>query len=209
MADNELRLISNRDAFYRDNYRLVVLALLVLVVVNVGLVAIAGYQITHKPDPQYFASTTTGRILPLYPLNSAMMSKTEVLQWSNMAVIAAYTFSFVNWQKQLEQASNYFTTEGWKDFQSSLKESNVLKDVLDKKLVMNAVANSTPVVEQEGIINGDYTWKVQLPLTLTFQSAATSTTQRNVIVNMLITRVPLSKNPKGIAIAEFSATLQR
>ena len=207
MSNDGLELVINRNAFYRDNYRRVVIALLIMIFINLGLVGAVFYLITHRPTPQYFATTASGRILPLYPLDQPMMSQAEILQWASVAATLVFNFDFVHWRSQLQEASEYFTPDGWQAFEQVLKSSNNLQTVLDKKLTVNAVATGAPVVQTSGVINGRCSWNVQIPLLITYQSASVNF-QQPVLVNMLIIRIPVVNNPKGIAIAQFIASVQ-
>ena len=88
MADDAVEIVKLRNEFYRDNYRKVVLALLLSCTVVVVLVGALTYIITHPPAPQYFATSTDGRITPLVPLDQPNLSTAALLQWANTAAVA-------------------------------------------------------------------------------------------------------------------------
>jgi intracellular multiplication protein IcmL len=204
MSDDALELVRMRNNFYRDNYRRAIAALLLMVLVNLLLVAGVIYQMVNRPHPQYFATTADGKLIQLSPLNDPMVSQEFLLQWANQAAVAAYTYDFVNYRQQLQKASEYFTPEGWKNFQDILKQSKNLNTVIDQKLTVNAVATGAPVITQRGILNGRFAWKVQIPLLVTYQNPNRVINQ-SVLVNMIITRVSVLDFPRGIAIAEYLA----
>lgn len=207
MNQTGLELIHLRNNFYRDNYRRVVMALLLMIIINIALGCIIAYQVINRPQPIYFATSNDGKIIKLQPLNQPVISHAELLQWATMAATEANTFSFANYRKQLQDAAGYFTNNGWKEFNAALKRSRNLETVIARKLVTNAVATGAPVILDQGIINGRYAWSVRLPLLITYESASSSIRQA-VIVTLLITRVPTLDTPKGIAIAQFHATEQ-
>lgn len=205
MADEALDVVKERRNFYRDNYRRVVGALLLMTLINLFLGFIIYYLITTRPEPKYFATSADGRIIPIYPLTAPMVSDSALLQWANQAAVAAYTYNFATFRKELQNASEYFTPEGWKDFESALVSSRNLETVINKKLVVTAVATGAPVILDRGILSGHYSWKVQMPLLVTYESAST-TIQQPILITMLVTRVPAVNVPKGIAIAQFVAS---
>lgn len=208
MADDAVELVRLRNNFYRDNYRRVVGALLFMILINLLLVAMVFYQITHRPDPQYFATSTDGRITALYPLSEPMIAPGELLQWAERSAVAAYTYNFVNWREALQEVQNNFTPEGWRYFENALKAAMTLETVNAKKLVASAVATGAPVVLEKGVIGGRYAWKVQLPLLVTYQSS-TEQIQQSLVITMVISRVPTVDMPRGVAIVSFvSATGQ-
>jgi intracellular multiplication protein IcmL len=205
MANDAVELVRLRNNFYRDNYRRVLLALLVLLLTVVLLVSVVFYQIYNRPTPQYFAVTTDGRIMQLFPLSQPMLSPGELLQWAHRAAISAYSYNFVNYREALQELQNNFTPAGWRHFENALRASRNLEMVITKKLVVSAVATGTPVILDQAVIDGRYSWRVQIPLLVSYQSP-NEQTQRPVMVMMIISRVPTVDMPKGIAIVSFVAS---
>lgn len=202
MAEDALTVVALRNQFYKDSQRKTLLALMIAIGVNVILALMLIYIITHPPAPKYFATSINGRITPLYPLNEPNQSDSAVLQWANQAAIAAFTYNFVNYRDELQASSGFFTSEGWDQFLNALQQSNNLDAVKAKKLIVSAVATRAPIILQKGILNGVYSWRVQMPILVTYQSAS-EFTQQNNIVTMLITRVSTLNSPRGIGIAQF------
>ncbi|HBD7145410.1 TPA: type IVB secretion system apparatus protein IcmL/DotI [Legionella pneumophila] len=202
MAEDALTVVALRNKFYKDSQRKVILALLIAIVVNVVLASLVVYMITHPPAPKYFATSINGRITPLFPLDEPNQSDSAVLQWANQAAIAAFTYNFVDYRDELQASSGFFTAEGWDQFLGALEQSNNLDAVKAKKLVVSAVATRAPIILQKGVLNGRYSWRVQMPILVTYQSASEFTQQNNV-VTMLITRVSTLNSPRGIGISQF------
>ncbi|KTD55420.1 type IVB secretion system apparatus protein IcmL/DotI [Legionella quateirensis] len=202
MAEDALTVVALRNQFYKDSQRKVILALLIAIVVNFVLGSLLIYIITHPPAPRYFATTINGRITPLFPLNEPNQSDSAVLQWANQAAIAAFTYNFVNYRDELQASSGFFTADGWDQFLNALQSSNNLDAVKAKKLIVSAVATRAPIILQKGVLNGSFSWRVQMPILVTYQSASEFTQQNNV-VTMLITRVSTLNSPRGIGISQF------
>ncbi len=202
MAEDALTVVALRNKFYKDSQRKVMLALLIALIVNIVLASLLVYMITHPPAPKYFATSLNGRITPLFPLNEPNQSDSAVLQWANQAAIAAFTYNFVNYRDELQASSGFFTPEGWDQFLSALQQSNNLDAVKAKKLIVSAVATRAPIILQKGVLNGSFSWRVQMPILVTYQSASEFTQQNNV-VTMLITRVSTLNSPRGIGISQF------
>ncbi len=197
--EDALEVIRLRNNFYRDSYRRVLAGLLFLLVINGILCAVLGYLVTHRPGPEYFATTAEGRLIRLYPLSRPVLTPAELLQWATLAATSVNTYNFVNWRKELQTASENFTPNGWKEYQDALKKSRTLETVIAKKLTVNAVATGAPVILDQGVVNGEYKWKVQLPILKTYESTTTRISQPELLT-MLITRVPTLDSPRGIAI---------
>lgn len=202
MKEDALQVVKLRNEFYRDNYRKVVAALLLSFFIILILAGSLFYIVTNPPAPRYFATTNDGRIVPLIPFNRPNLSNAAVLQWANTAATAAYSYNFVNYRQALQQAANYFTPEGKQMFFNAVKSSNNLTAVIAKKLIVSAVATGVPVVLEQGVMLGRYTWKVQIPMLITYQSAS-QFSQQSVTVTMLIVRVSPLESVRGIGIAQF------
>jgi intracellular multiplication protein IcmL len=200
--EDALEVVRLRNNFYRDGYRRVLSALLFMIIINLVLAAAIMYMITHRPQPQYFATSAEGRITPIYPLSMPVISTADLLQWATVAATSANTYNFVNYRQELQSASSFFTPTGWKEFQDALKASRNLETVLSRKLTVSAVATGAPVLLDEGVIGGAYKWKIQLPILVTYESASTKISQPS-LVTMIVTRVPTLDTPKGIAIDAF------
>lgn len=202
MAQDVLATVALRNKFYKDGQRKVLLALLFSIMINIILGSILAYIVSHPPRPKYFATSINGRITPLYALNVPNQSDSSILQWANQAAIAAFTYNFVNYRSELQAASAFFTTKGWKQFLSALDQSNNLDSVKAKKLIVSAVATRAPIILEKGVLNGQYAWRVQMPLLVTYQSAS-EFTQENYVVTMLIERISTLNSPRGIGISQI------
>lgn len=205
MAEDALQAVKLRNDFYRDGYRKVILSLLIAMILLAAMAATFMYMVTHPPAPKYFATTVQGRIVPLIPLDQPNTSTSALLQWANTAAIAAYTYNFVNYRQELQAAAEFFTPDGWRSFLDALKGSRNLEAVIDKKLIVSAVATGAPIVAWEGLLNDQYSWRVQMPMLITYQSAS-NFSQQSVTVNMLITRISTLNSARGIGIAQFVVT---
>ncbi len=191
-----------KDSFYKGNYKVILHALFVMALINIALCLLVYYLITHRPNPDFFIMPTEGKLTKIYSLDQPVVTTNEVLQWATIAATSVNTYNFVNWRKVLEEASWYFTPNGWREFQNALDISGNLEEVTTKKLFMSAVATGSPVVLEKGFINRVYKWKVQLPILITYQSASASASQP-AVVTMLITRTSTLDTVRGIAIDAF------
>src|SRR5262245_61831869 len=114
MLDHDaIELVRLRNNFYRDVYRRVLSELLIIVLVNLILGGSVIYMVMNPTKPQYFATTREGKLVRMYSLSQPIVSTSELLQWAATAATAANTYNFVNYRKELQSASEYFTPNGW------------------------------------------------------------------------------------------------
>lgn len=202
MVDDALTVVALRNEFYRDSYRKVMSILLLSIFLNVILGALLYYMFTHPPAPKYFATSINGRITPIYALDEPNQSDPSVSQWAVQAAIASFTYNFVDYRQQLQAASEFFTSDGWQNFLEALSSSNNLTAVKAKKLIASAVATGAPVLLAKGLLGGRYSWRIQMPLLVTYQSAS-QFTQNSYTVTMLIQRVSTLNSPQGVGISQI------
>jgi intracellular multiplication protein IcmL len=129
-----------------------------------------------------------------------IMSTRALLSWARQAAISANTYDFVNYLEAFKHTANYFTERGWQQFRASI-EPNV-RDVIARGLRVSAVAINAPVVTDQGVLGRRFSWRVVVPILVTYESASAKAQQR-LLVNMLIERVSTREIPRGIAIVQF------
>ena len=171
-SEDTYQTVELRNNFYKDSFTRVLFVLLLSVALNFGLVSTLLYHVTNPPKPKYFATSVNGRLTPLTALDMPNQSDSAVLQWANEAAIAAYTYNFVNYNNELRGAARYFTRTGWGQFLAALKSSGSLETVKQKKLIVSAVATQAPIILKKGPLNGRYSWRIQMPINVTYQSAS-------------------------------------
>lgn len=199
-----LQLVMLREAFYRDNYRRSVFILLFVFIINCILAGTLFYYWTHPEEPKYFATTADGRIILLHPLSDPVLSDDTVLQWSSNAVRKAFNLDYVHWRDQLQEASNNFTSDGWKWFLNSLKSTNNLQTLTDLQMVSNAEITGAPQIQQKAIIDGHHAWKVKMPVLVTYTSPG-HTINMPMEVTLIVIRMPVQDYAQQIAINNFLA----
>lgn len=188
-------------AFYRDHYHHIIIGLMALMLVMIVLVCVQLYQMQHRPLPLFNARQPDGKIMPLTAFDQPNLLPATILQWASKAATSAYTFDYVNYNKQLALARPYFTEAGWQDYLQSV--NNLIQTLVQNQLIINGIVSGAPIISNQGSLPGQpNVWRVQIPFLVTYQSANT-TTKKNFYVLMIITGVPTSMNPQGIGIDQF------
>lgn len=199
-------LAFEKNNLYRDHYRRALKFVVMLSVSAVILTAVLAYQCLRTPTLKYYATTTEGRVIPLYSLSQPVITNSYLLQWASLAARGAFNLDFTHYQAQMAQAKPYFTSDGWQKFSAAMKSSGLLDTVINKKLIMSAVVAKAPVILFRGVVQGRFTWRIQLPLLVNFESASENSSAQHWLVTMNIQRVPTLTAPKGIEISDFAVT---
>lgn len=169
---------------------------------NVCFLVILIYKIVYPIEARYYGTITNGRTFPMAVLTEPNQSDTAVAEWANMAAISAFNLDFVNYPEQLQNASQYFTKAGWEQFLLALQQTNNIEQIRQKRLTVTAVAQNTPVILQKGVLNRRYSWRIQLPILITYVSAS-SIEQQTSVVTMLVNRISTLESYRGIGISQF------
>lgn len=190
-----------RNSFYRIYYQSIIVAIVAAIFLMLAMVILILYQIYTRPLPSFTAIAPSGRTMELKSFDQPNLLPSTILKWASKAAVAAYTFDFVNYNKQIASARPYFTPSGWNDYQASLYK--LLQDIAQKQLFVNSVVSGTPVISNQGILPGTgYVWRVQLPFLVTYQSSE-RISRRRFYVTMTIVKVSTREDPTGIGIDEF------
>jgi intracellular multiplication protein IcmL len=204
MATDLGQLEEKRNNFYRDSYRKLLNFLVFLVWIGVVLAIVLGIMLYAPPQPKYYASTTSGNVIPLHSLSEPVITSDFVIKWASLVTLGVFNLNFDKVQSELAQQQPKFTSAGWDALQDALSSSNFLGSVTKNKLISSAVIDGSPVITVREIIHGRYTWVVQLPLLINFSSASEKS-QEKLVITMTVMRVPVLGSAQGIQVAGFDA----
>ncbi|MFZ2315308.1 MAG: DotI/IcmL/TraM family protein [Gammaproteobacteria bacterium] len=195
------KYIPRNNDFYRRYYHWFIIGLMGVILLLVIAVGFVMFQLFHRPLPAFLAKQADGKVMALKAYDEPNLLPDTILRWASKAATSAYTFDFVNYDKQISGVRPYFTPAGWNDFQSSI--SRVVATIVQDQLFVSGVVAGIPVISNQGPLpDKGYTWRVQIPFLVTYQSANT-TSKRNYYVIITIVHVPTSQNPQGIGIDQF------
>lgn len=185
-----------------DKSRTLVFSILIALFVMLGTLIWVLYQVSHRPEPEFIAHTADGKkTMVLNAFDEPNYLPTTLMRWASKAAVAAYTFDFVNYNKQIASARPYFTETGWDNYQSSVQR--LISDITQKQLFVNSVVSGVPIISNQGELMGKgYVWRMQMPFLVTYQTSEAAT-KDNFIVIMTIVKVPTNVDPRGIGIDQF------
>lgn len=196
--ENEFQL----NNFYRDSYRSTIKWLIVMIVVCAFLAAILAWMTYDQKQPDYYAALTTGQVTPIHAMSEPIVTSQFIEEWSARTTGLIYNLNFATYQQQLDQAKDRFTPDGWIKLNDALK--GLVSQLTANKLIISSVVSGPPIISARMIIDGRFTWRVEMRLLVTFTSANESK-QRQILVTMNVQRVPTLDMSQGIAVTDFTA----
>lgn len=189
------------NQFYHRHYHQFILVFMGVTLVMLGVVLTILYQIYNRPFPEFSAVQQNGKKMVLHPFDEPNLLPNTILRWASKAATAAYTFDFVNHSQQIAAARQYFTAEGWQQYQRSV--ANTINTITANQLFVNGVVSGTPVMASQGDVPGSgYRWRVQIPFLVTYQSQNNSSQER-FLIHITIAPIPTNINEQGIGIEQF------
>jgi intracellular multiplication protein IcmL len=195
--------ILNRNAFYRDGYRLLVrISLMQIIVITLLVVSITTLLLTSKTQQVYFATTSDGRIINIVPLNEPYRSNAEVVAWAASTARSIMGIGYSNYREHLQQVSTNFTESGWASFNKALQDANIIEAITARKLVLTMDIDAAPEIKSAAVQNGVFVWYVQFPVTIKFDGAS-SPADIKTILRLQIVRVSTLQNPDGLSIEQW------
>ncbi|MBI1215654.1 MAG: type IV secretion protein IcmL [Alphaproteobacteria bacterium] len=201
-----LMTIVTRNEFYRDGFRNLIKIAVLQGLIIVGLIlTIIVYINNAQPQDRYFATTADGRIMQLLPLNAPNLDDAALLSWVSSAVTDTMSFSYLNYQKELQKSSRNFTRSGWTSFTTALQKSRILDSVQAQQQLVTSQPRAAPVLLQKGVYGGKYRWRIQMPLAVTYRSPTDSRTD-SLNLDLVVERVPSLENASGVGIVQWIAT---
>jgi len=201
--------IQNRNAFYRDGYRLLLrISMIQVAIIGLLVASIVGLVVTTQTKQVYFATTTDGRILPLVPLTEAYRSPAEIVTWAAKTSQDVMRFGYFDYHNRLQDASTKFTATGYDAFNKALKDSGLLDAVSSRKLSVTMTVNAAPEITSEGVFNGVFTWDLRFPVTIKFDGAEPPQ-PTNAELHLRIVRVSTLQVPDGIGIEQWIVVVKQ
>ncbi|WP_298706045.1 DotI/IcmL family type IV secretion protein [Variovorax gossypii] len=162
----------------------------------IGLViALVFVMRTHR---EVIASTSDGRLVPVIPLDKPYVSDARVLGYVDECARQVFSHDFLHWRTTLQNSKTCFTEKGGDAVEEAL--APWVKDISERELTMSVSMADTPVIAKRGDFNGTFAWRVQAPISLFRRGTKMSDVPRPFILQVVVRRVGLDQNPRGIAI---------
>ena len=202
-----LMMVSLRNAFYKAKYRLLLGVYFLCIAVIAILLGMFVYLLRHPPHPLYFVADEAGRLIQEVPVQQANMSNEEVAAWVVEAVEAAYSYNFVNYRSQLQNAQKYFATGGWREYMKALTASNNLLALTQRRQVVIAKVAGAPQLLKQGPSGSSnaMTWQFKMPVLITYlQPPYDKPAYSNPwVVSIIVRRQKILESYKGLGVLQM------
>jgi intracellular multiplication protein IcmL len=157
-------------------------------------------------EVRYFAVTPDLRVMEMNSLEEPFLSSEGLLNWTGEVVTGALSLDFLHWKKKLMSLRNNFDPKGFESFVESLESGGHIKKIEEERLSLSAVMTDAPVIVSQGLKRGRMTWRIEMPLILSYQSSSGISATQKLLGEIVAERVRPSENPKGVVIRQVVLT---
>jgi hypothetical protein len=199
MTGKETEIVSLQDNFYRDGFYKILTVLAIAIAVVVMLFALSVYLFLSKPSPVVFRADDEWRIVSPVPVQYAYLKDADLIQWVSNVVPKLFTIDFVNYNTVLNTNKNYFTENGWARYREQLNTYASLGRLSANRYFVTTTIQRAPVILNQNIVDGKYTWLVQVPFNVVYSGLRTSDTVV-LTYQLYIVRIPTLNDLYGVRI---------
>ena len=205
MADENLRIVTIQDDFYRDGFKKILIVLLMVLFAIVLLASISIYLHYTKPSPTTFFVDREFRVQGAVSVDQPYLSEPDMLQWVGASIPRAFSYDFLHYNDQLKKAQTFFTENGWQVFLNHLNNYVSYNYVTTNKLFVNGTPAGAPYILDQRVLSGRYAWLVQMPVLLKMTGYGVNSA-KTLTLQILVVRISTLNNLNGIAIDNVLVT---
>lgn len=210
-ADERIALVFIRNSHYRRQYFLALGIFALSLVVIAALVGMLLFVHRNPPHPLYFATDDTTHLVEVVPVTQPNMSMDDLISWVRQAVTVTYSYDYINYRQQLQDAEKYFTDYGWSRYMAALTASNNLLGLQKNKYLIDAQVVGQPTLIAQAYLNGALAWKFEMPVLVTYamppyNGSPNAKFSNPLTVTIIVQRQPILQSYKGLGIVQLIAT---
>jgi intracellular multiplication protein IcmL len=174
----------------------------------VGTVAL----FNRPPQFRYILANDEGAVMKIVPLDEANHDDDYIINWTIDATTRLYSFDFVNYRSQFQDAKANLTTQGWVNFEQAMKNSGNFNAVIGNNFVTTAVPTGPGRIIKKGDVYGRYAWKIEFPMLISYRSSfqdpstgRTKNTSQQLTMAVTVIRQPEFLNAAGLGVRALVA----
>lgn len=210
-----LVLVISRNTFYKRLHYLALAALALCILVILVLTYIVFYMSRNPQGPLYFATDPVSRLIPIIPVSKPNMSTEDVIAWTIEAIEATFSYDFINYRAQLQNAQKYFTTYGWTNYMKSIQATGNIVALNENKMVVIAKVDTTipPKILAQGILARAYAWKFKLAVFVTYlkwpfdDKPGVTKFSNPLEITVIVQRQQILQSYRGLGIVQVIANI--
>lgn len=153
------------------------------------------------------------------PVNAIPLTKphrvtAEITQWVMNAAAEVMNFDADDYRTGLKATEILFDAPGRGQYVRFLQDKNITKVLASKKFQVRSYVEDTPILLNEGSLNGRYRWLYQVPVVISYLDInvtgyeGTEPLNHRAMINVQVGRSVESRDPQGILIEQWSGKVE-
>lgn len=183
----------------RKTTKLWLILLSISIIANIFLIWLSFF---YFPRSEFIPTSNAAAICNIAPVNEPFIHHQVVANFAAEAIIGIYTYDHVNYRRELTEVTNKYFNQKYRDeFMTAFGNSKNLRDVIENYfIVSSSTAGKPPVIIKNGMKNGAYFWRVQVPINV-YYTVGKKTIEEKILATVDVVRTePTRINPNGIAV---------
>lgn len=183
--------------------RVSLIALALSLAISLVLVMTVKYTVEKPVEVLSYLMDPDGRVVAVQPLRDPTLTDTQVLNWAKDRVVDLHSFTFTNYLREIEKLRPYFLDEAFSNYVTALKQSKIIAKIKKDNLLVTATPASAPIIVNKRVVDGAYTWTVQVPILQTIEGGKSGGEKTTLNATMVVQRVPRTTNLSGVNIRSY------
>ena len=185
-------------------FKILCIAVCALTISNAVLAGAGIWQHFHPPKEHFFYSDSIHKPYEIESLANPVENESKLVSDVGQWVVETYSIDFLNYKDDLSRASRHYTANGWYSFGTQLQASGNLEEIKKARLSSRAIPERAPVIIDKDVVGDRYTYKIQVPLLVTFMNSQQQN-QQHLLATTIVVRTPVSEHSEGYAIDQINA----
>lgn len=139
----------------------------------------------------------------------------EISEWGVTQVSEVLTFEGGDYRTKLEQNKVFFDQAGYQQYLAFLTENNITKVLDSGKFHMRSFVRQTPLLLNEGPVDGRYRWLYEIPMMISYMEPnmagyeEAEPVSQGMLLRIQIGRIKNADGTDGMAIETWSSKLEK
>lgn len=216
MDDPAFAVMLQNFTLYSIFRKLLLVFIFCVVTTVIAIFGIMSYT-TEDVEARYLMVNEKAHLLREYNTNSRGEIKDgEIISNAVEVVKILNNYDYKNWKDQIIRAEKYFTPSDWADFSKNFFASGTTKTVENEQSIVSVEFTEEPKVisnEKDTNPNKIFTWKVSLPVTVTYfphdKSKRAQPLRQKGVIELFYKRVLVDENPRQYSIYRYRFNTSR
>ncbi|WP_305910427.1 DotI/IcmL family type IV secretion protein (plasmid) [Methylomarinum sp. Ch1-1] len=165
------------------------------------LINIIQYALT--PEADYYAQRKNLFTEKMVPFHEPYVTNNGIVKFATRVVTDTLTMDFYNIEMNFDGVSKYYNQAALKDLVESMDNKGITGIIKNKKLSVSASLSGLPLVVNEGIISGVYSWLVEIPMIMSYESSKGTLPGKEILAKVLMQSTDTQINPYGVIVRKI------